>query len=250
MIKLYGGASSNALKVIIMMEELGLPFEIESVDLMAGEQYSPEYLRLNPIGKIPMIVDDGGTAPGQPIFESGAILIYLAESYHSDLLPTSGPLRWEALKWLVAQVAWVGPMIGQHAHFRIHPSEADSYAATRYRNQAERVFQVLDTRLRESAYLAGDDYTVADIATWPWIHYLPNQGFDWSDFPSLRAWHDRLALRPAVVRAVASVSKLWSRTPMAGPQDEAALNRFFNRTTGPKVDYSVLGLSSANEPAA
>src|SRR3546814_10317920 len=111
MIKLYGGGSSNAMKVIIMLEELGLPYELQSIDLMAGEQYSPEYLKLNAIGKIHMIVDETGAAPGQNIFESGAILNYLAESYRRELLPASRPAPWEALNWLMEQVSWVGPMI-------------------------------------------------------------------------------------------------------------------------------------------
>jgi GST-like protein len=241
-IKLYGGGSANAMKIVIMLEELGLPYQIQNVNLMRGEQYSAQYLKLNPIGKIPMIVDDGGAAPGQPIFESGAILIYLAEAYQSDLLPASGAVRWEALKWLMAQVAWVGPMIGQHSHFRIHPSEAGNYASTRYHNQAQRVFQVLDGHLADKDYLAGDHYTVADIATWPWINYLPNQGFDWADYPMLHAWRDRLAERPAMVRGLEKRKQFSAGSPMNGPQDDEAFNRFFNRKSGPKVDFSVLGL--------
>jgi len=248
MITLYGGGSPNALKIVLMLEELALPYKLIDTKILEGAQYAPEFLKLNPIAKYPVIVDPEG-APGQPIFESGAILQYLAETYRPELLPASGPARWETLKWLTAQVAWVGPMFGQHVHFRTHPSEEGTYAATRYRNQAKRVCEVLDSELAQRPWLAGDAYTIADIATWPWIAMVPNVGFDWAAYPALRAWHDRIAARPAAARVAQVKADLMRAPPKI---DEAALNRLFLRESGPKTDYSTMALAPAasSEPVS
>ena len=248
MIELYGGGSPNAIKIVLMLEELGLPYNLTDVEIMKGDQYAPEFVKLNPIAKYPVIVDPQGAGPAQPVFESGAILIYLAETYGPELLPASGPARWETLKWLMAQVAWIGPMFGQHVHFRIHPSEAGSYAATRYRNQVARIREVLDGELAKRPWLAGDHYTIADIATWPWVTMLPNMGFDWADRPALKAWHDRIAERPAAAR-VAEVRAELMRNSDISRSDEQALNRLFLRDSGPKTDYSVMALSAASQSA-
>src|SRR5262249_35185322 len=153
----------------------------------------------NPFAKVPVLVEDGLDTP---IFESGAILIYLAETYGSPLLPASGPARWEALTWLIAQMANVGPMLGQHSHFRHDPSRAP-YAAERFRHTAAEIYRILDRRLGEAAYLAGDAYSVADIATYPWARYLKRHGMREDECPHLVAWMARIAGRPAVGRAAA-----------------------------------------------
>jgi len=245
-IDLYGGSSPNAIKVVLMLEELQLPYKLIEVNAFQGEQYSPEFLTLNPLGKYPVIIDHSGAGPDQPIFESGAILQYLAETYdRAELLPASGSARWEVLKWLTVQVAWVGPMLGQHVHFRIHPSEAAGYAAARYRNQAMRVFEVLDARLSTHPYLAGREYSIADIATFPWIRVLRSLGFSWTNYPHLKNWFDTIAIRPAVVRTEHCYKRLASA--MAFPKSEEDLNRFFGRSTGPDVHFEMLRPDSPPE---
>lgn len=242
MIELYGGISPNAIKISLMLEELELPYKLHNVRVMQGEQYSPHFLALNPLAKYPVIVDHDGAGPDQPIFESGAILMYLAETYGSRLLPVSGPERWDTLKWLMVQVSWVGPMLGQHAHFRVHPSEAGSYAASRYRAIALRICEVLNARLQNNEWLAGGCYSVADIATFPWINPGVNFGFNWTDYPNLLAWRERIAARPATLRALVAVAEFSKTFVEDGPRSEEDLNRFFLRTGGPAVDYGVLGV--------
>lgn len=240
MIELYGGHSPNAAKILLMLEELGLPYRVHNVKVMQGEQYSPDFLALNPLGKYPVIVDPEKGGKDHPIFESGAILMYLAETYGSQHLPAAGPERWETVKWLMVQMSWVGPMIGQHAHFRMQPSEHGSYAAKRYSGIALRICEVLDERLRASDWLNGKDYSIADIATFPWINPTLNLGFAWTDYRHLLAWRDRVAARPAATRAMAVVAQLASTFAQDGPRNEAELNRFFMREDGPKVDYGAL----------
>jgi GSH-dependent disulfide-bond oxidoreductase len=247
-ITLYGGGSPNAMKIILMLEELALPYELIDIKVFEAAQYAPEYLKLNPIAKYPVIIDPEGAGPNQPIFESGAILQYLAETYRPDLLPASGPARWETLKWLTAQVAWVGPMFGQHVHFRVHPSEEGGYAATRYRNQVRRICEVLNGELAGRSWLAGEAYSVADIATWPWIAMVPRVGLDWADYPALHAWHDRIAARPAAERAEKVRDDLMS-APFK--MSEAALDRLFLREPGgPKTDYSTMIPATVSEPVS
>lgn len=242
MIELYGGVSPNAIKILLMLEELELPYKLHNVRVMQGEQYSPDFLALNPLGKYPVIVDHEGAGVDQPIFESGAILMYLAETYGAQFLPASGPDRWETLKWLMVQMSWVGPMIGQHAHFRVQPSEAGSYAATRYSTIAQRVCEILNDRLKNGEWLAGGQYTIADMATFPWINIGVNFGFDWLAYPTLVAWRERIAARPAAIRALAAVADLNKSFAADGPRNEEDLNKFFMRKGGPAVDYGVLGI--------
>lgn len=240
MIELYGGHSPNAIKIILMLEELELPYKLHNIKVMQGAQYSPEFLELNPLGKYPVIVDPEKAGKEQPIFESGAILIYLAETYGSDLLATSGPDRWEALKWLMVQMSWVGPMLGQHAHFRMQPSETESYAATRYSAIALRICEVLNGQLENRDWLGGSRYSIADIATFPWINPAINFGFAWSDYPKLLAWRERIAARPAADRAMAVVADLMRNFKEDGPRNEGELNKFFMRKDGPQIDYSAM----------
>ena len=141
------------------------------------------------------------------------------------------------MKWLIAQVAWVGPMLGQHNHFLLHISERESYAATRYREQAERVYHVLNGRLKDRAYLAGENYSIADIATYHWSGYAGIQGFDWNDFPALSEWRYRVSERPAVKRAKDVYDQLMAAAAEDSPRNQEDFNRFFARKTGPKASF-------------
>lgn len=242
MITLYGGSSPNAIKIVLMLEELGLSYSIQKVNTMAGEQFSPEFLSLNPLSKYPVIVDSHPGVGDRVVFESAAILIYLAETYRVDLLSPSPEGRWDTLQWLIAQVAYMGPMLGQHNHFLLHPDESNSYAAKRYEEQARRVYAVWDKRLESQPFVAGDFYGIADIATYPWAEYLIRQGFEWDDFPAIASWRDALRARPAVART----EKIWlgltgdkvrARQPTA-----AELDTFFGRRGGsyPDTDMTLL----------
>jgi len=213
MIELYGMSSPNVRKVVIALEELGLAYRLHHVAVFRGRQFAPEFLRLNPLAKVPVIVDDDRAGEACPIFESGAILIYLAETYGGGFLDAAGPGRWEALKWLVVQVANIGPVFGQHSHFRGRAAESP-YAARRFRQTAAQLYRVLDQRLGEVAFLAGDAYSIADMATYPWARYLRRHGMTPQEVPRLQAWMDAIAERPAVRRAAEVMAQ-------AGRQDTA-----------------------------
>lgn len=202
MIRLYTAATPNGQKAAIMLEEVGLPYEKYLVDLSKGAQREPDYLAINPNGKIPAIVDLDA-AGGAPItvFESGAILIYLAEKT-GQLLPTGLLGRFATLEWLMFQMAGVGPMFGQ-AGFWTRNKESVPPALARYKGEAERLLGVLEIRLADSPYLAGPDYTIADVATWPWIGALSFIGLDLEPYPVLRRWHSIIGDRPAVQRGMA-----------------------------------------------
>lgn len=241
MIDLYGMGSPNVIKIIIMLEELQLPYRLLHVDVLHGQQFRPEFLALNPLSKVPVIVDHDGSEPGLAVFESGAILIYLAETYGA-FLPLAGRGRWETLKWLMVQVAHVGPMLGQRNHFQIMPSEATTYAGRRYAEQAARVYKVLESRLADHPYLAGNDYSIADIATYPWTGYLERHGFGWDEFPAINAWRTRIAAREAVVRSEAAMADLAPKDGAMGASATAAdVDRFFGReATAPEIDFSLM----------
>lgn len=204
---LYGMSSPNVRKILIMLEELELAYDWRHVAVFAGENLSPEFRTLNPFAKVPVLVED---AVAEPIFESGAILIYLAETYGPDLLPASGPARWETLKWLMAQVANVGPVFGNHNHFRHDPARAP-YAAERFRRTAAELYRILDRRLGERPWLAGDAYSIADIATFPWARYLHRHAMTPEELPNLAAWLARISERPAVHRAAKVAAEMGLR---------------------------------------
>jgi len=207
MITLYGMSSPNVRKVLIALEEMGLEYEVEHVAVFRGRHFEPEFLALNPMAKVPVILDPDGPAGSGPIFESGAILIYLAESYGAQFLPASGPERYSALKWLFMQVANVGPAIGNHNHFsRIH--EDNAYAATRFRRMTAQVFRALDTRLAETPYLGGEAYSIADMAAWPWGKRFRRFGMKDEECPHLVEWVDRIGRRPAIAKADAAIKQL------------------------------------------
>ncbi len=202
MIEVYSWATPNGHKVHIMLEECGLPYRVHAIDIGAGDQFTPEFLAISPNNKIPAIVDPTGP-DGEPIsvFESGAILLYLA-SKTGKLLPASTRGKFEVMEWLMFQMGGVGPMLGQAHHFRIYAPEKIEYAVDRYTNEAKRLYGVMDKRLGKHKYIAGSSYTIADIAIFPWLRSWKNQGIDWVDFPNLKGWFDEIAARPAVQRGV------------------------------------------------
>lgn len=202
MIDVYSWATPNGHKVHIMLEECGLPYRVHPINIGAGDQFQPEFLKISPNNKIPAIVDSVGP-DGQPIslFESGAILLYLAAKT-GKLLPRSDRQKFEVLQWLMFQMGGVGPMLGQAHHFRIYAPEKIEYAIKRYTNEAKRLYGVMDKQLATHRYIAGDEYTIADVAIFPWLRSWQNQGIDWADYPHLRKWFDEIAARPAVIRGV------------------------------------------------
>lgn len=196
MIDLFTWTTPNGRKVSIMLEEVGLPYRVVPVDITDGQQFEPEFLKISPNSKIPAIVDrDQDIA----LMESGAILIYLAEKTGS-LLPAKGEARARTLEWLMFQMGGVGPMLGQVHHFVKFNPEASAYAGERFGNEAKRLYGVMDKRLGEVAYLAGDDYSIADIATWPWVSRFEWQQVDLHEFPNVCRWYEEIAGRPAVQR--------------------------------------------------
>jgi GST-like protein len=202
MLDLYTWSTSNGRKVSVMLEELGLAYRVHAIDIGKGDQFTPAYVAINPNSKIPAIVDTDGP-DGKPItlFESGAILIYLAEKT-GRFLPKAPRGRYEVFQWLMFQMGGVGPMFGQAHHFRRSAPEQVPYGVERYTKETRRLYGVMDRRLGESAYLAGD-YSIADIATFPWISRHDWQGVELSEFPSVKRWFDSIAARPAVARGMA-----------------------------------------------
>lgn len=196
MIELYTWSTPNGRKVSIMLEELGMRYQAHPIDITRGEQHAPEFLAVSPNNKIPAIVD---TETGISMMESGAILLYLAER-GGRFLPREERARWRTIEWLMWQMGGIGPFLGQAHHFlHFNPGKAP-YAEQRYRREAERLYGVLDRRLAEVPWLAGAEYTVADIATWPWISRFAWQGIDLNRYPHVRRWYREIAARPAVQR--------------------------------------------------
>ena len=205
MIEVYYWPTPNGHKVTIMLEELGLGYCTTPVDITKGDQFKPGFLAISPNNKIPALVDSDGP-DGAPIalFESGAILIYLADKT-GRLMPREPRARYGVLQWLMFQMASVGPMLGQNHHFRRYAPEKIDYAIDRYTNEGRRIYGVIDRRLKDNAYLAGD-YSIADIATFPWLRGHKRQGQDIEAFPHLKRWFDAIAARPAVERGLAVMS--------------------------------------------
>ena len=203
MIDVYSWPTPNGHKVHIMLEECGLPYRAHPIDIGKGDQFKPAFLAISPNNKIPALVDSDGP-DGQPmsVFESGAILLYLAGKT-GKFLPADTRGKYEVLQWLMFQMGGVGPMLGQAHHFRIYAPEKIDYAVTRYTNEARCLYGVMDRQIeRTGAYIAGGDYSIADIAIFPWLRSWQNQGVDWADYPALKGWFDRIAQRPAVQRGV------------------------------------------------
>jgi GST-like protein len=202
-IEVWTWPTPNGHKVHIALEELGLAYAVFPVAIGAGEQFRPEFLAITPNHRIPAIVDPEGPG-GAPIklFESGAILIYLAEKAGA-LIPRDPAARYACLQWLMFQMGGVGPMFGQYGHFNNYAPEKLPYAMDRYAKEVQRLHRVLEKRLSEAEYLAGADYSIADIATFPWLRFPERRKIDLAEFPSVKRWHDAIAARPAVQRGVA-----------------------------------------------
>ena len=225
MIEVYSWPTPNGHKVHIMLEECGLPYRVTAVDIGAGEQFEPAFLAISPNNKVPAIVDTDGP-DGRPIslFESGAILLYLAAKT-GRLMPADSRGKYDVLQWLMFQMGSVGPMLGQAHHFRIYAPQKIDYAIERYSNEARRLYSVMNKRLAASKYLGGTDYSIADIAVFPWLRSWKNQGIDWADHPHLKGWFDELAHRPAVMRGVEVLASL--RRPLI---DDKAREVLFGET--------------------
>ena len=228
MIDFYALTSPNVQKIYIMLEETKLPYKEHFVDVWKGDQYHPDFIKINPNSKIPAIADSDGPG-GKPItvFESGAILIYLADKT-GQFMPKDPAKRYEALQWLFFQTSSVGPMFGQFTHFKLFaPKDKDnSYAMARYQSEVKRLYEVLEKRLAHSRYIAGDEYSIADIATFPWTRNHDTQGVKWEDNPNLARWFKSIDERPAVKAALAKVGAIKSNRETANDDQK---DRFFNR---------------------
>lgn len=225
MIDLYFWPTPNGQKISIMLEETRLEYRVKPVNILRGEQFTRRFLALNPNNKIPVIVDHDG--PGRrpiTLFESGAILQYLGEK-SGRLLPRRPRARWEALQWLNFQVAGVGPMFGQCGHFLGYAPRKLPYAIERYRNETLRLYGVMDRRLRDEEYLAGT-YSIADVATWPWVDVRWLHRIDIAEFPQVQRWYEAIARRPAVRRGMAVLAG----QAKIGSPDARTREVFFGRT--------------------
>lgn len=229
MIDVYSWATPNGHKVHIMLEECGLRLNRDwralPVNIGQGDQFEPDFLKISPNNKIPAMMDPNGP-DGRPIsvFESGAILLYLAGKT-GKFLPKSDRDKYEVLQWLMFQMGGVGPMLGQNHHFRIYAPEKIEYAVNRYTNETKRLYGVMNKRLETSRFLGGKQYSIADMAVFPWLRNWQNQGIDWADYPHLQAWFDAIAARPAVQRGVQVLTDL--RKPIT---DDKAREVLFGNT--------------------
>jgi GST-like protein len=221
-IDLYTDTTPNGYKISIMLEEVGLPYAAHHVDIGKGDQFKPEFLAISPNNKIPAITDRDGPG-GKPyaMMESGAILVYLAEKT-GKLLPQETRARFDVLQWLFFQMAHIGPMLGQAHHFRLYAPEQIPYAVNRYTNEAKRLYGVLDKRLADRGYLAGE-YSIADIAVWPWLRRPDRQGVEIADHPNVKRWFDAIAARPAVERGLKVLAEKARATPSFDPKAQEVL---------------------------
>ncbi|WP_315788837.1 glutathione binding-like protein [Fischerella sp. JS2] len=202
MIELYYWTTPNGHKITMFLEEVELPYTIIPVNIGAGEQFKPEFLKISPNNRIPAIIDREPVDGGEPIsvFESGAILLYLAEKT-GKLMPNNVRDRVEVLQWLFWQMGGLGPMAGQNHHFSQYAPEKIPYAINRYVNETARLYAVLNKRLSDRCFVAGENYSIADIAAYPWIVPYERQGQKLEDFPHLKRWFETIQARPATVRA-------------------------------------------------
>lgn len=230
MIDLYYCATPNGHKLTMFLEEAGLPYRKIPVDIGKGEQFRPEFLAISPNNKIPALVDHAPQDGGEPVtlFESGAMLLYLAEK-SGTLLPADLRGRAEVLKWLFWQVGGLGPMAGQIGHFNVFAPEKVPYAIDRYTKETSRLYGVLDKRLADREFIAGD-YSIADIACYPWIVPHKPHGQDLDDFPHVKRWFDTIAARPATMRAYGNAADSYARTEKMSDEERAVL---FGQTAAP-----------------
>jgi GST-like protein len=226
MIDLYALTSPNVQKIYIMLEECGLAYKEHFIDVWKGEQYQPDFIKINPNSKIPAIVDHDGPG-GKPltVIESGAILLYLAEKT-GKFLPKDPARKYEVLQWLMIQLTGVGPMFGQWTHFKLFAPKGSDYAMARYNSELKRLYEVLERRLATAPYLGGAEYSIADIATFPWTRNHDAQGVKWDDHPNLSRWFNAINERPAAKAALAKIGVIKSNRETA---TEDQKDRFFNR---------------------
>lgn len=222
MIELLTAPTPNGWKISIMLEECGLPYRARWVNISQGEQFAPEFLAISPNNRIPAIVDHAPADGGEPlpIFETGAILLYLAEKT-GQFLPADSRGRKQVMEWLFWQIGGLGPMLGQHGHFRLYAPERIAYATERYRNEAMRLYGVLDRQLVRTAHVGGEAYSIADMACFPWIQTWKAQGIPLADFPAVSAWYERLKQRPALRKGM----DLGRAAMNKRPQDSAQTRR-------------------------
>ncbi|MEX1108229.1 MAG: glutathione S-transferase N-terminal domain-containing protein [Dongiaceae bacterium] len=225
MIDLYTWPTPNGHKIHIMLEEIGMPYKVIPIDIGRGDQFKPDFLKISPNNKMPALVDPDGP-DGKPIsvFESGAILIYLAEK-SGMLLPASPRERYDVLQWLMFQMGGIGPMLGQAHHFHVYAPEKIPYAIERYSNEANRLYGVLDRRLADREFVA-NEYSIADIAIWPWLRSWERQGVNLPDFKNVQRWFDQIAARPAVKRGI----EVLSERSRSGPVDDKTREMLFGKT--------------------
>jgi GST-like protein len=224
-IDVYSWPTPNGHKVHIMLEECGLPYRAHPINIGAGDQFAPEFLAISPNNKIPAITDPQGP-DGRPIsmFESGAILVYLAGKT-GKFMPEGDRERYNVLQWLMFQMGGVGPMLGQAHHFRLYAPEKIPYAIDRYSNEAKRLYGVIDKQLAKSRFIAGPEYSIADIAIFPWLRNWKGQGIDLDDFPKFKRWFEGIEARPAVQRGVKVLADL--RKPLT---DDKSRDILFGKT--------------------
>ena len=222
MIELLTAPTPNGWKISIMLEECGLPFEVKWINIDKGDQFKPEFLAISPNNRIPAIVDHAPADGGEPmsVFETGAILVYLAEKT-GQFLPQDVRGRKAVMEWLFWQVGGLGPMLGQHGHFKLYAPERIAYATDRYRNEALRLYGVLDRQLAGHQHVAGADYSIADMACFPWVQTWKAQEIPLDEFPHLKGWYDRLKARPALRKGMELGREAINRRP----QDSAETRR-------------------------
>jgi GSH-dependent disulfide-bond oxidoreductase len=231
MIDLYAMGSPNVVKIYIVLEEMRLPYRVHPVDVFGEEQFKPEFLKLNPNAKVPVITDHDGPG-GKPytLFESGAILLYLAEKT-GEFLPKDPIAKFDAIQWMMVQMTLVGPMFGQYVHFMRFAPKGNDYSLDRYRTQVRRVLTTLEHRLGIVPFLGGQSYSIADIATFPWARgvgtFLGKAAE--VDYPKLMAWVATINSRPAVARALAAVDEVRAKTTQFDKAGDGAKDRLFGR---------------------
>ena len=228
MLKFYFNGSPNPTKVALFLEESGLPFEPIAVDTRKGDQFKPEFLKVNPNSKVPAIDDDGVL-----VFDSNAILLYLAEKT-GKLLPAEPRQRYDTLQWLMFQMAHIGPMFGQANHFNNVAKEQIQYAKERYTNEVLRLYQVLENRLHDSPFIGCDEYTIADIATYPWVKGYKSHGINPASAPSFVRWIEAVEARPAVQRNNTMANEIRDRISQAA-QGKSTIDIYNTKDNGERL---------------
>lgn len=226
MIDLYSLTSPNVQKIYIMLEETELPYREHFVDVWKGDQFDPEFRKISPNQKIPVIIDHNGPG-GNPytVIESGAILMYLAEKT-GRFLPQDTIGKYDVLQWLMFQVSGIGPAFGQFTHFKVFGPKDAAYSQSRFQTEVKRLYIVLEDRLGKMPYLAGDEYSIADIATFPWTRNHDMQGVKWENHPNVARWFNAISERPAVKTALVKVARIDSNRETATDDQK---DRLFGR---------------------